>query len=346
MNSREIARLAGVSRSTVSRVINDYPNVPPKTKEKVNKVIKQYNYHPHAAARNLIGKRSQTVGIFVYDDTRDQHIGILKDDSYYAPIVNTVIDEAAKRNFYTLAATARNPAECQKFKTIFHEQRVDGAIFVGMNDNAPVLKELANQGYAMGVFEQKAEWCRQPNVCVANLENVYSAYKATNHLLQCGHRNLTFVSGNMNRIAGPDRLKGFKLALAEYDIPFAKDMVYEGTFTEESGYHAAQRMMIREDMPTAVFASNDLMAIGVLQALKESGFDVPDDVSVMGFDDILLTQYTTPRLTTLRVPITRMTESLVQNLIDYITEPKERGERTRQTFMGDVVQRASCKRVT
>ncbi|MFU0782501.1 MAG: LacI family transcriptional regulator [Thermoanaerobacterium thermosaccharolyticum] len=344
MNSKEIAKIAGVSRSTVSRVINNYPNVPPDTREKVLKIIKEYNYVPHASARMLRGKSSKTIGLVIVDIKKDSDIHNVYDNVYFGPFTTAVIDSANQLGYNVLVTTVYKVKDYKKVKEIFYNKTISGAIFVGVKNDDPEIKNLIEGGLKIAIVDQEIKEGDDifGKSIIVNMDNVNGAYEATKYLINLGHREIAHITGDMDKLSGFARFEGYKKALNEADISYDSRLVVKGNFIEESGYNAAHKLF-KKAKPTAIFASNDQMAIGAMQALEEMGYNVPDDVSIIGFDDITISRYVKPALTTMNVSLLQMAELCVENLVKSIEGESE--IIAKFLVSAKLVERESCRKI-
>ncbi|MEV1132322.1 LacI family DNA-binding transcriptional regulator [Agromyces sp. NPDC049794] len=281
----DVARLAGVSHQTVSRVLNDLPNVRPATRARVEQAIKQLRYVPSPAARALVTRRTRTLGLIVTGapdygpSSTALHFNEAARDARYAVITASMLE--------TDAPSLRSAAE------LLVRQNVEAIVLIAAQREA--LDAL--DGIELGV----------PIVAVASedrgemhrvwLDQYAGARLAVEHLIGLGHREIRHVSGPANSMDGAERVRGWTAALAELDLPAGQPLV--GDWSPGSGY-VHGRALARDAEMTAVFVSNDQMALGVMHALTEAGLSVPGDVSVVGFDDIPEAEYFAPPLTTVR----------------------------------------------
>ncbi|QGQ97322.1 LacI family transcriptional regulator [Paenibacillus psychroresistens] len=340
IKSEEIARIAGVSRSTVSRVINNYSNVPAETRDKVMKVIQDYNYFPVMSAQVLAGKRMRTIGLFLIEP------GNVSSDSLTNMLLVSVIENASEHGYYILANIIRdtkNKDTIRSVKEIFMQKRIDGGIFIGAAINEPLIEELIAEGFVVGVVDQNQEY-PQSNRIVANFNNDSGMKQALAYLVDLGHTKIGVINGDMNRLSGQTKYEGFKKAMHLHNLPVKPDWVLPGDFHDRSGYDAIQTLLhIPTDLPTAIIAANDSVAFGAIRALKEHGLQVPEDISVIGFDDHVLSDMHHPALTTIRVDFNDMLKHLTTDVIAKIelgtTNIKE------ITMDCSLVVRDSCKRI-
>lgn len=341
INSTEIAKIAGVSRSTVSRVINNYPNVPEKTRKKVMKIIQQYNYYPNLSAQVLAGKRTSTLGLFMIER------GQVSADSLSNLLITSIIESASSLGYYVLTNIIRDtnhPKTIESIKEVFFQRRVDGGIFIGANNYEPLIEELIKEGFFIGIVDQELPGANEPNRIVSNFDNEQGARKAVEYLANIGHRKIGVINGNMNRIAGPQKYQGYLKALKKFGIPVNEDWILDGDFSKQSGYEAIKELLEKDiALPTAFFAANDSTAFGAIQAFKEHEIRIPDDISIIGFDDHMLSEHMSPTLTTMRVDFTEMMKKLTTNVVNAVE-----GKQLEANYFkvgSSLIVRDSCKEV-
>lgn len=316
MNSSEIAKLAGVSRSTVSRVINNYDNVPEETKEKVLKIIEKYNYVPQASAQMLAGKKNKTLGLFIID-TKDCGIDTkMTTSSYFSPFTNAVVDTANKQHYNVLISLIDDVMDFKNAKEMFYNKTISGGIFIGGNNNESSIKEIIEKGYKVALIEQDINGEQDSyNKCILiNSDSFGGAYEAVSYLIKLGHVNIAHISGDMGQRTGIQRLEGYKKALSDAGIQIKNSLIVKGNYTESSGYKAGKKLFSKE-APTAIFAANDSMTLGLMKAIQEANLRIPEDISVVGFDDIEVARYLQPSLTTIKMPLFQMASIAANSLI-------------------------------
>ncbi len=321
MYSKEIAKLAGVSRSTVSRVINNYTNVTPETKEKVEKVIKKYGYVPHASAQALAGKISKVIGIFIANiRVGDEDLRVFR-NVYVSPFEAAIIDYANKLGYNVLVLIINDNSDIKKVKDLFNSRILSGGIFLGANNNSKEIFELVESGYKIAIIDQeKVKSKKIKNYIIVNSDNYNGAYKATKHLIGYGHRKIAHICGDMNKYSGIERLEGYMKAMDEAKLEIKKEYVVYGDFTEDGGFNCAYELLGNgnKNRITAIFSSNDTMAMGAMKAIRKMNIKIPGDISIVGFDDIKVASYMSPALTTVRSPILEMASTVTGNLINFI----------------------------
>jgi LacI family transcriptional regulator len=341
INSEEIARLAGVSRSTVSRVVNNYSNVPAETRDKVMKIINQHNYFPSVSAQVLAGKRMRTIGLFLIEPRN------VSGDILTTKLLVSVIERASELGYYTLTHIIRDTKDADTakgVKEIFFQNRIDGGIFIGSALHEPLIEELIEEGFFVGAVDQKYPDSPKHNLIVANFNNDSGMKQAVAYLAGLGHTRIGTINGDMNRLSGQTKFEGFLKAMRMCNIPVHPNWVLPGDFHETSGYDAIQTLLRNtRDLPTAIIAANDSVAFGAIRALKEHGLRVPDDLSVIGFDDHALSEKHHPALTTIRVEFSDMLKHLTAALITKIE--RETKDMKEITLDCSLVVRNSCRRI-
>ncbi len=327
----EIAKLAHTSRSTVSRVINNDPHVSEKTRTRVQEVIRQLNYQPNRAARILAGGRTRIIGLVI---PRSVHTFFT--DPYF-PHLTQGIAQACNQYDYTLSLYLFHTEEDERkvFPRITRRGIVDG-IIIQTTHAADELFVLLEQGDIPYIVAGRPS--QLPNASYVDVDNVTGSYNAVRHLLHLGRRRIATIAGPLNTTAGMDRLEGYQNALRESNYVIDDRLIAEGDFTEKGGYYAAKSLLVHQ--PDAIFVAADLMAVGALRAIREADLSVPDDIAIVGYDDLPPATIANPPLTTVRQPIRRMGVKLVEVLIDIINNGEFPARR--MVFETELVIRASC----
>ena len=339
INSTEIAKLAGVSRSTVSRVINNYPNVPEATREHVMRIIRENHYYPQLSGKMLTGKRSKTIGLFWVRDSSS-----IANDSLSSMYFMHIIDEATFRNYMILSCIVRNltdPENVQFVRRTFNEGRIDAGIFVGMDLDTPVITELLDAGEVVGTFDY-TDPAHHPTLISANFEKNIGG-KLAEYLCGLGHRKIAVVSGDMHKLTCIDRKESLIAALGSMGITVPDKWNRDAGITQNDGYLSAKAMLeaTMDDLPTVICANNDCAAFGVYQALNELGIGIGTEVSVVGIDGHPHNKFAYPALTSVEFDFRKMFSTLVDRVIDLL----ETGETDQNEFYmeGKLVIRDSVK---
>lgn len=302
----QVAALAGVSRATVSRVVNGSPKVLPGTVAAVNRAISELGYVPNRAARALVTRRTDSVALVVPEpDSR------VFSDPFFAGILRGVSTTLAPTSSQLVLLIEPAEGDDQRLLRYLRGGHVDGAIIVSHHGRDNVLQELAQLPLPI-VFSARPLGVDKP-VTSVDVDNVAGARTAVEHLLSLGRRRIGTVTGPLDMTAGLDRLTGFKEVLAEAGLP--GDAVAYGDFTADGGEQATARLLSEHPDLDGLFMASDLMATAALRVLSQRGRRVPDDVAVVGFDDSVLATTTTPRLTTVRQPVERLGARMAELLL-------------------------------
>lgn len=307
----EIAKHAGVSRSTVSRVMNEHPNVGAETRTRVLSVAESLNYQPNIAARGLAAGRTHILGLVI-----PMGVNALFTDPYF-PLLIQGISSACNANDHSVMLWLAEPEfERRTIRQILQGGLIDGVILASALMDDPMMEALLKGGPPFILVGRHPTDAR---VSYVDVENKGSAREMVAYLLRLGYERVATITGPRNMIAGADRLEGYLNALSDRKVALDNNLVVEGDFTEDGGYMAMQRLLPFE--PDAVFVASDAMAIGSLRALREAGKRVPEDIAIAAFDDIPVAARTDPPLTTVRQPIQRMGAIAAETLIDLISHP-------------------------
>ncbi|GHF99423.1 LacI family DNA-binding transcriptional regulator [Streptomyces zaomyceticus] len=308
-----VAARAGVSKSSVSRVVNGESTVAPEIRDVVMRAVRELGYVPNAAARNLVTRRTDAVAVVVSDPPQ----GVVSDDPLFATVVRAVsreLEAAGKQVVLMLAESDRSRARVEQYVAGGH---VDGVMLIALHGADPLPAALARTGLPTVSFNRT----NAPEVPYVGLDNASGAALAVRHLLERGRRRIAVITGPLELYESRERLDGYRAALRDTG---RRSIVALGDFTRVSGAEAMRQLLDDDPALDAVFASNDLMAIGALRTLREAGRRVPEDVAVVGFDDIEAAAYTTPALTSVRSPMADQARATVRLLLGLIEGgPKE-----------------------
>jgi LacI family transcriptional regulator len=306
----DVARQAGVSRSTVSRVVNNHPHISEAVRTRVLTVINETGYQPNAAARSLASHRSQTLGLVL-----PQTVSAFFTDPYFPHLLKG-ISEACNQHDYALAFFLITSKEDEKkiFNKVSNRSFLDGVLVQsGHHGDQQIIGQLFDAKIPQVILGRPF---RADNVSYVNVDNVKGAYTAVSHLIRMGHKRICTITGPLESTVGLDRKEGYLKALSERGLPITDCLIAEGDFSEQGGYYAMQNLL-REN-PDAVFAASDVMAFGAMRAIQEVGRRIPDEISVVGFDDLPLSTIDEFKLSTVRQPVIETGVRAVEVLIDLI----------------------------
>jgi DNA-binding LacI/PurR family transcriptional regulator len=303
---KQVAALAGVSRSTVSRVLNSHPNVRADVRATVLRVIDEHNYTPATAARSLASQRSRAIAFLIPRSTSAVFA------SPYFPLLIQSMSEACGSRGYVMMLCLATGAMEQDFLRLVRGRLYDGVIVQGGDVDDPVLPSLIKTGvpfvhYGRHPYLQHMSW--------VDSDNADAGRQAASHFLALGHQRIATITGPLQEACAVDRRDGYKQALLEAGIPVAQELIVEADWLETGGYAAMQRLLALPRRPTAVFAANDQMAFGAMRAIREAGLAAPEDVALAGFDNLPTPHGLVP-LTTLTASVPDMCMAAVNMLID------------------------------
>lgn len=316
MNLEEIARLAGVSRSTVSRVVNGDARVSAAARQRVGEVIRVHNYHPNAAARSLASRRSRILGLLI-----PHAVGVLFRDPFFPILIQGVV-EACNETDYNLTMLMETADERitshRVYERIIRGRHVDGVVIASSVVEDPIVSRLQQDRFPFVLVGRHP----RHEVSFVDVDNRGGAREAVNHLIHHGRRRIAMITGPMNMIASIDRYGGYVTALQEAGRFPDPAYLVNSDFTRRGGYRAMQELLSgRAEQPDAVFVASDAMASGALQALRDAGLDVPGDVAVMGFDGLEDTLVSRSILSTIVQPTIDEGRIAVQTLLELIEDP-------------------------
>lgn len=298
----DVARLAGVSTATVSRALNGTGQIATGTRRTIEAAVEQLGYRPNTIARSLVTKSTQTIALLLPEIT----------NPFYAQLVGGIQEAAlAARHTMLLCTTEGDPEREEQYLSLLRSKQVDGALVDGLVLPPHRIARFVAEGFPIVCLDRDVD---SRSVPLVQVDNRRGAFLATQHLLALGHTRVAHVAGAQELRISEQRVAGYRDALAAAGLPADPELVAVGSFTEEGGYAAMQDLL--DSGATAVFAANDLSALGVIHALAASGRRVPDDVSVVGFDDVRLAAYTSPTLTTVRQPAREIGERATRLLLD------------------------------
>lgn len=330
---KEVAKRAGVAQSTVSLVINEKRHVSPATRQKVLKAVRELNYHPRRSARVLATRRTGNIGFILSDEHFYQA------EPFYTRIFLGTEFEARKHFYYVLLTTVGDEFNPRKFVPRFLvEKNVDGVILTGKVSDS-LIYYIRDSGIRLVLIDYYPKDSRFPAVLI---DNLHGAYEAVNHLIALGHRRIGFIGGSTDHPSISDRLKGYAQALEEAGLARHNSLVAadQPDSSAEGGYSAARRLLRPSLRSTAIFATNDSMAVGAIRAATEAGLNVPDDLAIVGFDDIEIASHADPPLTTMRVPKEEMGALAVRKIAEMIESGHERSVKT--LVSAELIVRGSC----
>jgi len=324
---KDVARAAGVSVATVSRVLNASGPVADETRTRIHRVAEELRFIPNGAARSLSTRRTGTLGVVLPDLYGE----------FFSEVIRGLDQAAQGRGFHLLLSSSHNDRDDIEAALRVMRGRVDGLVVMSPHIDAGVLSAnlhdsvpavLLNSPMQAGEFD------------TLRVDNFGGAREMVAHLASHGHRRIAIVRGPEQNQDAAERLRGYRAAVAEAGIA-ADALEVDGDFTEEAGYRAGQALLAADPRPTAVFAGNDSMAIGLISALRQAGVSVPRDMAVAGFDDIPISRYLTPPLSSVRVSINELAARAMEQLVRAVAG-ENRHARIHETLATTLVIRDSC----
>lgn len=323
MTTEELAKIIGVSRVTLSKVINGVGGVAPKTEAKVKEYIEKYNFEPNTAARSLVGKEEPVIGLFSAYTESNAGAGEEITSHFATELINLVVNEAQKLGYNTLIHLTPGNTDLRSLDRILGRRLVQGAILVGYDSDNKEIQNLIARGYPLVLINQEREPLAD-NVGVVNMGDKDAAFDAVSRMIESGRKRILYIGGNPSRLPSIRREEGVRQACEKYKDKVIRFTKINGEFNEEKTYTEVLKLYKSEgnDKPDAIFAANDIMAIGAINALKELNIKISDEVAVIGHDDIQISKYLSPALTTMRCSFRNIASSGVNMLVGMI-ENKE-----------------------
>jgi len=319
VTSRDVAERAGVSRTTVSFVLNEVEGVriSEETRQRVLAAAKELGYVPDATAQALVSRRTRIIGLVF---SRSYHH--LTSDAFLLQIVDGLLDVVRQHGIRLLLDSAEHLDQKDSYLSLARAKRIDGIILSIPRSNDPELHALAEEGFPVVLIG------RMPTerICSVDVDNRSASRVAVEHLLSQGHKRVGCITNAPTSfIAAADRLRGYQDALADAGLHYDKSLVRYGDYGPQSGYEAMNSLLQEPNLPTAVFVASDVVAFGAMTAIHEHQLNIPDDIAVIGFDDVPLSRFINPPLTTIRLPAKNLGRRAGELLFDLILHQVEPG---------------------
>ena len=310
----DIAKKTGFSITTVSKVLNNYTDVSDKTRKIINEAVSELGYFPSSSARTLSTKKSWSIGVVYVEES-----GIGIEHPFFNAVIESLKKSIEDRGYDLLFASKKIGTETKTYLDHFQYRGVDGVVVVCSIIDDPDVQMLINSDIPTVVIDLDLR-----GSSVVYSDNEYGSELAVNHLHSLGHRKIAHIAGHEDLYVGVQRKTGFISAMKKNNLPL-KDEYLEngGYFTFEGGQEAMNRLLKLPEPPTAVYVAGDLMALGAIAEIRKNGLSVPEDISVVGFDDIRMARYTTPALTTIRQDTVHIGRTSANLLLDQINDKKK-----------------------
>ncbi|MGC4377130.1 LacI family DNA-binding transcriptional regulator [Fictibacillus sp. Mic-4] len=306
----DVAKLTGLSRSTVSRVINHYPHVSEEKIRLVRDAMEQLNYYPNASAQKLRNQKTDTIAVLVP----------LLTNPFFAYLLEGIDSVATKYNLQLLVCQTKHDREKEwKFLSLLKTKQVDGVILTAIENEWDKLTEFIEDGPIVLCNEYE----KNAHVPTVGLDQVYGGYIGTKHLIEKGHQHIAHCRGRMISELSSDREAGFRKALNEHGLAARKEWMFGDVSDIEGGKRAVREILAMKERPTAVFTGSDQAAAGMISEAKRHGLRIPEDLAVLGFDDQQIATITDPPLTTIKQPIEEIGQKAMELMIDIIIYKKD-----------------------
>lgn len=322
----DVARVAGVSISTVSHVLNSTRYVSDQTKAQVLQAVAELNYRPSSLARALVRQETQTIALIVPDNV----------NPFFAELAHGIEDYGFQAGYNVILCNSnRSRTKELAYLDMLISKRVDGLIYMTVDKSEELLQPLLDNRIPVVTFDRNYH-----NLDAILLDNFRGGYEATQHLIGLGHTRIACISGPDMLTRSGDRVRGYRQALLEASIPAPDELLIRGDWTYQSGRDAAAQLFALSSPPTAIFACNDTMAVGAISYVSQKSLRVPEEVSVVGFDNIALSAFSCPPLTTVATPVEEVGQRLCQLLLDRINDELP-PEPHRFVIQGELIVRES-----
>lgn len=307
---KDIARMANVSHTTVSRALNDKSRIHPQTKEKILSLARELNYQPNFFARSLVTKRTKILGLVITTIA----------NPFYTELAQGIETTARSLGYnIILCSTDYELSTEKKYIEMLRSKGVDGIIFTSAHIGDSNIIALAEEGFPMILLNRRTYHPTvREKVDYVGVDNILGGYLAVEHLIRLGHERIGIIGGSLESSVGFERLEGGKKALTAYGLEVREDYFLEGDFLKESGYQGGKRFLRMEKPPTAIFATNDYMALGTYQAIVEEGVRIPEEIALIGFNDIEFSSMRGIELTTIGQKKYEMGALAVKRLVERI----------------------------
>ncbi|MET3547320.1 MULTISPECIES: LacI family DNA-binding transcriptional regulator [Paenibacillus] len=331
---KDVAKRAGVSPSTVSRVLSNNSRISRETSQKVRDVMEELGYHPNMTAKSLVSKTTSSICVILPKPAEELFLNL-----FFMELIRGIVTQANRSGYDVLISSGGSEKEeVEAVSRLLNGKRVDGAILLYSRKEDPVVDFLRQNGHPFVLIGRSEKY---PDILSVDNDNVQAAYDATKHLISLGHQRIGFVSGPPNHIVSRDRLKGYTNALKEAGLEMRKDWIVEGEFLQESGYRAMSFFMNLPERPTALVVMDDLVSLGVLRGLHELGYRVPDDLCIVSFNNISIAELSTPPISSMDIGIYNLGYTAAQALIQSIQHDGDRQFQKRHIIPHRLVIRES-----
>ena len=326
---KDIAKKAGVSIATVSRVLNDSPSVTEETRKKILSISNELKYTPNVFARGLMLKKTNTVGIILPDLYGD----------FFSEVIKGIDLVFTSAGYHIMVASSHsNKDEIESVLKVMRSGRVDGLIIMSPHINSISLQKNLPSDLPVVLLNSFCDDKTRDSIII---DNFNGANLMARHLIKHGYKKLAIIKGVEKNYDAEERLRGFKFALETAGMEYNSKYEFSGNFTEESGYEAAKKILNTKPLPRAIFAANDSMAIGAMSLIRSKGLKIPEDLAIVGFDDISISKYLRPSLSSVHVPIYELGTLASKKLMELLSDAPAKSKR-KIVLPATLIVRESC----
>jgi LacI family transcriptional regulator len=333
-NIKDIARIARVSHTTVSRALNDKPRIRKETKERILSIAKELGYRPNFIAKSLVLKRTRTLGLVITNIA----------NPFYTELAQGIEKTATRLGYSIILCSTQSDISTEKqYIEMLRSKGVDGIIFSSAHMVDPNIVALAEEEFPIILVNRRTYHpVVKEKVNYVGVDNILGGYLAVEHLIRLGHKNIGVIGGSAESSVGLERLEGGKKAFSTYGLGQRNDYFLEGNFLKKSGYQKGKQFLKMAELPTAIFATNDYMAFGVCQAILEEGLRIPEDVALVGFNDIEFSSMQGIELTTIGQKKFEMGAIAVEMLVEKVEKSGEKASSKEFLLMPELIIRKTC----
>lgn len=316
---KEVAELAKVSPSTVSRVISDNSRISEKTKKKVKKAMEELGYYPNAIARSLVRKSTNTLGIVMPQSTEAAFL-----NPFFSQVLSGIAAGAHEKDYCIILSTGNTEmSQLESIRNIVLSGRVDGVILMYSSVNNIILKEIKKLNIPILIIGKPLE---DLDVLYVDNDNFKASYYVTKKLIKKGHKHIGLITGPLNLVVSLDRVEGYKRAIFEEGLDFYEEYIKEVPFTKEAGYRAMKELLRIKDLPTGIIVTDDVVAFGAIDAIKEENYKVPWDIEIISFNNIPLAEFSSPSLSSVDINAITLGYESARLMIKKIENDLKEGE--------------------
>ena len=335
---KDVAALAGVSPSTVSRTCKNNPSISEETKEKVRKAMLELGYEPNFQASNLASQNSRTIGIILPASAREVY-----ENSFYLEAVRGISHYCNQRQYMTTIVTGQDETELlQAVQSMSRSGKVDGFIVLYSRKDDPVIDYLFNEGLLYVLIGKATQYTNQ-SVYIDN-DNLLAGEEAAEYLYQLGHRRIAYLGTDSSLIFSADRKNGYQLALAKHGLPIRPEYCVEVSNISQGGTEKIASLLLQEESPTAIVVSDDILAVSLERVCMQNHVSIPDDLSIISFNNSLFARLTSPQLTSIDINSNQLGIEAATQMISHIENPKLVA--TKIIVPHHLIERDSCRKIS